>query len=66
MAPTGLRVRPNPFRDALSIAFSVSQRSRFDVSVFDVSGRCVRQLHEGDLAAGPAAASISSGLPPAP
>lgn len=46
--------RPNPFRTRTTIAFSLPARSSVHLSIYDVGGRLVRQLHSGtDLAAGP-------------
>jgi hypothetical protein len=39
--------RPNPFRDATTIAFSVSRPGPVRLAVFDVGGRLVRRLVEG-------------------
>jgi hypothetical protein len=40
--------RPNPARSVMTVAYAVPQRSRVSVSLFDVSGRLVRRLTEGD------------------
>jgi hypothetical protein len=52
-ADTRIRTAPNPFRSAQSIDFVARSAGRFEVAVFDVSGRRVAVLHSGDLAAGP-------------
>lgn len=45
--------RPNPFRGATTIAFSVPAAGRVRLAIYDVGGRMVRRLVEGDrLAAG--------------
>ncbi|MDO9693147.1 MAG: FlgD immunoglobulin-like domain containing protein [Candidatus Latescibacteria bacterium] len=48
-----LRVRPNPFNPQTSIAFTLPAEGPARVAVYDLQGRLVRTLHEGDLAAGP-------------
>ncbi|MBK9305445.1 MAG: T9SS type A sorting domain-containing protein [bacterium] len=48
-----LRVRPNPFNPQTSIAFTLPADGPARVAVYDLQGRLVRSLHEGDLAAGP-------------
>ncbi len=49
-----LASRPNPFRQATTISFAVPTggASKVEVSVYDVSGRLVRTLEKGVLAAG--------------
>ncbi len=44
--------RPNPFHRRATIRFSLAETGRAQVEIFDVSGRCVRTLHEGSLDAG--------------
>jgi hypothetical protein len=39
--------RPNPFGDRCTIVIMAPQRSRADVSVFDVRGRLVKAVYEG-------------------
>lgn len=48
-----LRVRPNPFNPQTSIAFTLPAAGPARVAVYDLQGRLVCTLHEGDLAAGP-------------
>jgi len=43
---------PNPSRTDIMIGFSLKDRSHTRVSVFDVGGRLVRRVYEGDLDAG--------------
>jgi hypothetical protein len=43
---------PNPFQRVLRIDFVAPETGRYDVAVFDVSGRRVAQLHSGELKAG--------------
>jgi hypothetical protein len=43
---------PNPFNPSTSIEFTVRDRTRVSVKVFDVAGRLVRTLVEDDRAAG--------------
>lgn len=44
---------PNPFRPRTVIAFEMPRADLAELTVFDVAGRPVRQLHRGELAAGP-------------
>ncbi|MBK6900739.1 MAG: hypothetical protein IPH09_16305 [bacterium] len=46
-------MRPNPFNPQTSIAFTLPSDGPGPVAVYDLQGRLVRSLHEGDLAAGP-------------
>ena len=51
-APTRLALHstaPNPFRTATTIAFSLAERSRVSLDVFDVQGRLVRRLLRDEL-----------------
>jgi hypothetical protein len=48
-----LLLAPNPFLGGSAIAFSLGHAQDVDLGVFDLSGRRVRQLHRGRLAAGP-------------
>jgi flagellar hook assembly protein FlgD len=43
---------PNPFRDRTEVVFSLPRRMTAQLSVFDVTGRRVRTLAGGELAAG--------------
>src|SRR6267378_1003230 len=44
----GLRgVRPNPFRDATEVDFTLGRRSRVSIGVYDVLGRRVRDIAHG-------------------
>lgn len=45
-------VFPNPFTSQLSIPFTVSATGSVNVSVYDISGRQIRTLSSGELAAG--------------
>jgi hypothetical protein len=47
-----LRVVPNPFNPQTEIRFTLPKGGRATVSVYDIRGRLVRRLHEGELAAG--------------
>ncbi len=38
------RTRPNPFNPSVSIRYSISQRSRVTMGIFDIRGRLVREL----------------------
>ena len=44
---------PNPFNPATRISFDLAQRENVKVSVYDVSGRLVNTLFEGELGIGP-------------
>jgi flagellar hook assembly protein FlgD len=44
---------PNPFNPATQIQFDLAQRENVRVSVYDVSGRLVSTLFEGELGSGP-------------
>lgn len=52
-ASDALRASPNPFRTALGIDFVAPIAGRYEVGVFDVSGRRVAQLLSSELSAGP-------------
>jgi len=43
---------PNPFNPSTTIRFELNERGRASLEVFDVSGRRVQVLHEGDLSQG--------------
>ena len=47
-----LRAAPNPFRFATTIRFSLASEGKTRVTVYDVSGRRVRELHDGWLPSG--------------
>lgn len=47
-----LLVAPNPGADGVVIRCLLPQRTLTTLALFDASGRMVRRLHEGDLAAG--------------
>jgi hypothetical protein len=54
-APTALEFSapgPNPTHGATMFAFALPERGEVGVSIVDVSGRTVRELHPGELAAG--------------
>jgi len=44
--------RPNPMRDGTTLAFSLPAAGRVTLAIHDVTGRRVRVLADGDLAAG--------------
>ncbi len=48
--------RPNPFNPATEISFSLAVGGRVELAVYDLSGRRVRSLIQGELPAGPHAA----------
>lgn len=39
---------PNPARSALALRYAVPRRSRVSIRLYDISGRCVRTLVEGE------------------
>jgi glucose/arabinose dehydrogenase len=43
---------PNPFSSETSIAFTLTERSSFTIGIYDVTGRFVTTLFEGDRPAG--------------
>lgn len=47
-----LAVFPNPFRDETDLHFSTARDGRVRLSVYDVAGRLVSRLHDGDMVAG--------------
>ncbi|MEZ5063799.1 MAG: FlgD immunoglobulin-like domain containing protein [bacterium] len=44
---------PNPFRDHTTIRYELPRAARVELAVYDVAGRRVRVLDEGERAAGP-------------
>lgn len=55
LPPSGLELRchPNPFNPRLNVVFSVQRPGPVDVSVYDLRGRHVATVYEGDAATGP-------------
>lgn len=47
-----LNVRPNPVQHDLTVNFSLPQRSMVNIGIFDLNGRLVVTLQDGELAAG--------------
>lgn len=47
-----IRNQPNPFNPSTEISFSVVREGRVAVSIYDVSGRCLRTLLDDDLTRG--------------
>ncbi len=45
-------VYPNPFNSTATVSFTIDQSSAVNLSVFDLTGRQVTQLHAGQLASG--------------
>jgi hypothetical protein len=44
----GLRaVRPNPFREATTVDFTIGRRSRVSLAIYDIMGRQVRAVARG-------------------
>ncbi len=44
---------PNPFADATTLGYRLAERGRATLEVFDLLGRRVRVLHDGETEAGP-------------
>jgi hypothetical protein len=49
---SGLRVGPNPFNPRVTLAFGLRERGRVEVEVFDLAGRRLKTLLDGDLEPG--------------
>jgi hypothetical protein len=49
---TEARAYPNPFNPRVKIAFALEHRAHVSVTVVDLAGRLVRELHVGNLDAG--------------
>jgi len=47
-----LPASPNPFRNMTKITFTIPKRAHVKLGIYDVSGRLVRKLVDGNLAAG--------------
>jgi hypothetical protein len=60
-----LSVSPNPARGAFSVHYDVPRQSHVSVGVYDVGGRLVRSLREGDVAPGRYEVRLPSGVLPA-
>jgi len=48
---------PNPFSPSTSVRFVIPTRTHVDLAIYDVSGRLVRQLVDGEMSGGEHAAS---------
>ncbi|MBC8424619.1 hypothetical protein H8E07_10885 [bacterium] len=44
---------PNPFNPRTNLAFTLAEAGPARLTVYDLQGRLVRRLHDGELAAGP-------------
>ena len=44
--------QPNPFRTSTRLCFELERASEIQVQVFDITGRCVKEIPSGQLAAG--------------
>jgi hypothetical protein len=60
-----LTVSPNPARGAFAVRYDVPRQCRVSVGVYDVDGRLVRPLSEGDAAPGRYEARLLPGTLPA-
>jgi hypothetical protein len=56
-------INPNPCSGSASIGFSLPEPGRADLSIFDLTGRRVRQLENSQLNRGDHSYSVSSDLP---
>lgn len=52
LVPALLQNHPNPFRGATALRFVLPTAGRASLQVFDLSGRLVATVHDGDLSAG--------------
>mgnify|MGYP006278448345 CR=1 FL=1 len=43
---------PNPFNDSTTLAVHIPHRGRMSLAIFDILGRQVHSIHEGEIAAG--------------
>ena len=43
---------PNPFNPVTTISFHVPQKSRVAINIFDILGRLVSSVYDGDISAG--------------
>lgn len=50
---SALRAAPNPFGMDTTLRFSLPRAGRTLITIYDVAGRLVRRLSDGDLASGP-------------
>jgi flagellar hook assembly protein FlgD len=46
-------VSPNPFREETALSFALERRTQVAIVVYDIKGRRVRELVEGEFDAGP-------------
>ena len=60
-----LSVNPNPARGAFTVCYDVPRQCRVSVGVYDVDGRLVRSLTEGDVTPGRYEARLVRGTLPA-
>jgi hypothetical protein len=60
-----LSVSPNPARGAFAVRYDVPRQSRVSVGVYDVDGRLVKPLSEGNVAPGRYKAKLLPGILPA-
>jgi hypothetical protein len=51
--PIRLQASPNPFRSSVTLTFSLPEPALVELSIFDATGRRIRQLLRGNEAAGP-------------
>jgi len=55
---------PNPFRTSTTITYSVPERSKVEIVVFDAGGRMIETLENGDRPAGTYSVSFNAGQLP--
>lgn len=42
-----LKIYPNPIAESFTIAFTLSENTNLEISIFDISGRIVKELYKG-------------------
>jgi len=47
-----VRIHPNPMNPKADISFTLAQPGRVRVAIYDLAGRLVKTIHEGDFPAG--------------
>ncbi len=52
LATASLQVYPNPFNPLTTLKFNVPRTGNVSLKIYDVAGRAVAELHQGQLAAG--------------
>ncbi len=55
---------PNPFNDGTTIEFTIPKRGRVSISLFDVHGRCIGKILNGELPPGEHSLHLNAGKLP--